>query len=330
MPLKLVPPRAGKSPNWTIRGYYLGVKVDRTTGTPNEALARKILGKLKADIERGAVATTGAPTFSSAAIDYLDAGGDDRFLRPLTEHFLDTPLGQIDQRAVDAAAQRLYPRATPATRNRQVYTPVSAILRRAGVVLNLKRPKGAQGQTREFFFSVEGATRLIDAATAHDAEFGIFLAFQIYTGARLSEALSLQVTDVDLSRATAFLRMTKNGKPRTCHLPPALIAALAEHPRGLDRAGKVFRFGKNGRLYLWLDAAAEAAGVAIPPRVAFHACRHTYGAWMRREAGLDTSGLVATGAWKDRGAAARYEHVVATEEAKKADLLPNVWKGRGK
>jgi hypothetical protein len=43
---------------------------------------------------------------------------------------------------------------------------------------------------------------------------------------------------------------------------------------------------------------------------------------MRRYAGLDTKGLVATGAWKDRKSADRYEHVVVSEEARRAELLP--------
>ena len=67
-----------------------------------------------------------------------------------------------------------------------------------------------------------------------------------------------------------------------------------------------------------------AACVTIPDRVAFHIFRHTYGSWMRRYGGLDTSGLVATGAWKSREAARIYEHVETSEEARKADLLPRV------
>ncbi|WP_436798696.1 hypothetical protein [Mesorhizobium escarrei] len=43
---------------------------------------------------------------------------------------------------------------------------------------------------------------------------------------------------------------------------------------------------------------------------------------MRGYAGLDTRGLVGTGRWKDEKSAARYEHVVVSEEARKADLLP--------
>jgi integrase len=70
------------------------------------------------------------------------------------------------------------------------------------------------------------------------------------------------------------------------------------------------------------DLGGAPAGVKIPPRVAFHIFRHTYGAWMRRHGKLDTSGLVGTGAWKSRQAAAVYEHVETSEEARKADLLP--------
>lgn len=54
--------------------------------------------------------------------------------------------------------------------------------------------------------------------------------------------------------------------------------------------------------------------------------RHTWWAWLRRYAGLDTTGLVATGAWRSRQAAAVYEHAVQSEEARKADALPIVWR----
>jgi hypothetical protein len=43
---------------------------------------------------------------------------------------------------------------------------------------------------------------------------------------------------------------------------------------------------------------------------------------MRRYAGLDTTCLVSTGAWKSRQAAAIYEHADVSEEGRKADLLP--------
>ena len=43
---------------------------------------------------------------------------------------------------------------------------------------------------------------------------------------------------------------------------------------------------------------------------------------MRRFAGADIDTLVGTGAWKSRQAASRYMHMVVSEEAKRAELLP--------
>jgi integrase len=326
MPIKLIAPRADMSKNWRIRGKYLRERVDQTTGTPDKKLAAKILSRVREEIERGAFSRPGAPTFADAALKYIEAGGEERFVLRLAEHFAETPLTRIDQAAVDAAALALYPRATPATRNRQVYSPVSAILKAAGVADGLKRPKGARGARRLFWLTPEQASALLTAAEARDAEFGLFLAFLLYTGCRLTEALSLQIAGVNLSEGWARVLETKNGEPRLVHLPPVIVAALATHPRGMNRVGKLFRFGKNGRLYIWLAEAARAAGVEIPQGVAFHAFRHTWGAWLRRYAGLDTTGLVATGAWRSRQAAAVYEHAEQSAEARKADLLPNVWR----
>ena len=160
MPLKLILPRAGMSKNWRIRGTYLRERVDQTTVTPDKKLATKILAKVRDDIERGAFSRPGAPTFADAALKYIEAGGEERFVLRLADHFGETPLARIDQAAVDAAALALYPRATPATRNRQVYSPVSAILKAAGAADGLKRPKGARGTRRLFWLTPEQASAL--------------------------------------------------------------------------------------------------------------------------------------------------------------------------
>ena len=68
--------------------------------------------------------------------------------------------------------------------------------------------------------------------------------------------------------------------------------------------------------------AAIKAGIDLPERSAFHIFRHTYATWMRLYGGLDEKGLMATGAWKDRKSVDRYTHVVVSEEAQRAALLP--------
>jgi integrase len=322
MPLILKEPRAGASPFWRVRGSYLGIYVDRSTKATDRATARKVLKKIEDDIERGLFQKPVGPTFADAAFRYVRDGHEDRFIEKLRQHFGDMPLSAIDRKAIEDAAFALYPNAKPATRNRQVFTPMSAILRHADVDIRLKRPEGANGVQREFYLQPEQAEAIIIAATESRPEFGVFLTFLLYTGLRLSEALIVKCDDLEMKHATAFAGKTKNGEPRRVHLPPPLVAALANHPDGLERRGRLFRYAKCGRIYTWLDEAAEAAGVHIPDGVAFHAFRHTWGHWMRKYAGLDTTGLVATGAWKSHDAARRYEHAVASEEAQRADLLP--------
>jgi hypothetical protein len=53
MPLSLRPPRKGKSPNYAVRGAYLGIYVGRTAGTPELRVAKHVLKDIKEAIERG-------------------------------------------------------------------------------------------------------------------------------------------------------------------------------------------------------------------------------------------------------------------------------------
>lgn len=332
MPYKLIPPRPGRSPCWSVRGTHCGVYLDKSTGLADEAKARQILRLWRDDAERGRLSRAGEPLFLDAVVAYLEAGGDGRFLgrfEPATgawsgiaEKLGGTLLSGIDQRTIDRVAIELLPRATPATRNRQVYTPISAVLKHAGIDFRMRRPKGWRGIRRTDFMTPPQAFRLLKAATAVDAEFGVFLTTLLYTGLRLSELCGLRCDKVELAEALAYAPRTKNDDPRTLYLPPVVVAALANHPRGLDRgSAAVFRFRKNGRLYTLMTAAKKRAGPDLAA-VTFHTFRHTWATWMRRYGGLDTTGLVATDAWRDRTSAARYEHVVASEEARKAVLLP--------
>jgi integrase len=324
--LKLIPPSPGRTPYWRVRGTYLGRYVDRSAKCRERKVARQVAEQFERDIERGQFAEPGEPTFELAATNYMNAGGDPRPIKRLLLHFGKKPLKEMSQDVIDQAAYTMFPTQTGATRNREVYTPVSAILKHAGVKVSLRRPKGSRGRMLMGWLSPEEADRLLTAADAEDPEFGLMCHFLLYTGLRLSEATRHFLTDgLELKRCFAFIPRTKNGNPRPVHLPMHLVVALANHPRGLDRPGeKVFRFAKSGPLYQRLKRAAEAAKVTLPERQAFHLFRHTYGTWMRRYGGLDARGLVGTGAWDCEQSANRYAHTVASEDAQRSDLLPVV------
>lgn len=332
--LKLKPPR--KSPNYSIRGTYLGVYVDETTGTPVEAKAKLFLNDKKREIERGrrtpeTVAAPTETTFDEAALAYIENGGDGQYLGRydsekgewtggVIPHLIGKPLSDVTQQVIDSTAVTMYPQGSAATRNRQVHTPISAVLKAAGRDFKIKRPKGWRGTPRVDWLQMDPAFAMLDAAQGIDREFAVFLTFLLYTGCRLNEGLALTCDKMILSEAFAYVGKTKNGDPRAVHLPPFLVAELASHPRGLERGEqRVFRFRKCGRLYTLLKNVRIAAKVQ---KATFHLFCHTWATWMRRYAGLDTRGLVGTGRWRDQKSAARYEHVVASEESKRADLLP--------
>lgn len=364
MPLKLKPPRAGKTPNYAVRGTYLGIHVDRTAGTPDKAVAQQILNDIKRAIERGdyqkpePIEAPREPTFTDAALAYLKASGApnyiERIIKSTSEHSLrDRTLASIDQIAIDNAARAVYPDAPATTLNRQFYTPVSAILKHAGIERKIKRPKGWRGSKATSWLDAEPAFAVIREAFEIEPEFGLFCLTLLYTGMRLSDPLRARVRDLRLGMALLYIPDTKNREPRPVHLPPILVEAFKTQPprvarptkasglrlvdgqAGRSRASagvawldrpadeKLFRFCKGGRLYKMLDLAMTRAGVSFPRRQgAFHLFCHTYGTWMTHYGELDTYGLTRTGRWKDPDSADRYRHAIASPEARRADLLP--------
>jgi hypothetical protein len=83
MPIKLIPPRQGKTPYWYGRGSHLGRFIDRSTRASERKLALRVVRKWQGEIERGEFAEPREPTFASAAVSYMKTGGERRLLSPL-------------------------------------------------------------------------------------------------------------------------------------------------------------------------------------------------------------------------------------------------------
>src|SRR6185437_7312748 len=134
MPYRLIPPKAGRWAHYRCRGTEHGIYINKSLKVGDRKIAQRILNEWKAEAQRQAIAgPRKRTTFAEAAIAYMEAGGEKRFLAPLLKHFGNGYLADIGQSEIDAAAAILYPKATSATRNREVYSPVSAILKHAGI-----------------------------------------------------------------------------------------------------------------------------------------------------------------------------------------------------
>lgn len=322
MPLKLV--RRHGSRCWYLRGTVRGQSVDESTGVAQKAAAEEIRARREAAlVERSIRGSRGVSTFLEAAVSYLERGGEARYLKPLLAHFGSARLADIDQGAVEAAARKLYPGLRPASINRLVFTPVSAVMahgarRKLCDKPSFERPEQPRGRVR--WIALPEAERLIAASAEHLRPIVIFLFF---TGARIGEALALDWREVDLSRAHAVFEETKNGDRRGIPLHPRVVAALANLKH---REGAVFRRPDGqpyaekpdggGQIKGAFRGACRRAGIEdFRP----HDCRHTWATW-HYAANRDIAALMRLGGWKSVAMVLRYAHVNVE------DLAPGVLK----
>jgi integrase len=353
MPLTLVPPKAGRTPNYHIRGSYLGIAVNRSAKTAVKDIAKRIKKRIEEEIEQGVykpstVETGGPVTFLAAAVAYMKAGGERDFLSPIIEHtgpfsIRDKPIERITQTDIDNLAGELYPSASAPTRNRQVYTPIAAVLHRAGDQRKFKRPKGWRESRAISKLEPDQAFALLEAADEIDREFGLLCYVLLYTGRRISETLKAKLGDLNLDRSVLYLRDTKNREAVEVHLPPIVVQKFCAMPARPHREGsggrsqadagvaflkrapdqRIFRFYYSSYLRGLLADAMDKAGLRFPRRQrGFHLFCHTYGTWMHRYGNLDTYALSRTKRWKDPRSADVYVHTEVGSEARMADILP--------
>jgi integrase len=324
MSIKLV--RRGKSPNWYIRGTVRGIAVDASTGTDRREVAEAIRAKREVELLDSSVfGRQATATFLEAAVSYMKAGGEARYMERIDEHFGTTPLNAVDQAAIDRAAAKLYPNAAPSTRNRQLYTPVSAVLKHAarrGLCAERRVERPAQPKGRDRYLKPGEAEVLISACAAHLRPLVIFM---LYEGARVGEALYLDWREVDLGRAHVIFRDTKNGDHRGVPLHPRVVAELANLPH---REGPVFRrpdglayahrSGGGGQIKTGFAAACRRAGITdFRP----HDLRHTWATW-HYAANRDLGGLMRLAGWRSERMALRYAHVNVDDLARSIEALP--------
>lgn len=325
MPLSLT--RRGTKGAWQIVGTVAGQRIRQSARTADRRLAEEARAELEANLYRGAVFGARAiVTWDHAANSYVDAAPRSasehaRLLR-LHDHLTGKRLSDITQATIDRVIQaRCRPDAKPATKLREVITPIRAVLAHAARrqwcdLPAFEAPKGASGVKRTRWLTPAEVERLAAAAAKHLAPLILFL---IGTGARLSEALALDWADVDLAHGRTLLRDTKQGRDRVAELPPRTVAALGNLPH---REGRVFRppakrrkqataYADTGGLYggqiatAWRGACKRAGVKDATP----HTLRHTWASWhyaMHR----DLMRLKSDGDWSTVSQTERYTKLV--------------------
>lgn len=311
----------------TIVGTVNGQRIRQSAKSSRPDLAREEAALIEAKLLRADWhgERRSARSFAQAALSYLEAAPrsepEKARITRLLKALGDVKLGDIDQDTVIRLKRTmLRPGAAPATLLREVITPLRTILmhaarRRWCDVPFFEIPKSAPGRT--VYLLPDEAERLIEAAASHLQPLLVFL---LGTGARLSEALELDWRDVDLTGARVIFWKTKNGKRRMAHLPPRVVAALANLAH---REGPVFlwQVGKRQQAYgdrrrmgggqikrAWQGALRRAGLSEIRP----HDLRHTWASWYLA---IHTGGdallrLKEAGGWSSVTLVERYAHLM--------------------
>jgi len=327
MSLKLL--RRPGRPHWYIHGTVRGVSVRESTRVTDRQTAEAIRARREWELtQRSVFGAEATAVFVEAAVSYLEAGGEGRFLSLIIAKIGSTPLAKIDQAFIDKVARELYPDAGPATLNRQAYTPILAVMNHAAKRKMCGRPsveRRKQPKGRVRWLTFDEAERLIDACSPHLRPLVTFL---FGTGARASEALYLDWRDVDLARAHVTFVKTKNGEQRGVPLHGRVVEALRVLPH---RHGAVFRTHKGrpyarrphegGQAMSAFKTACRRAGIEdFHP----HDCRHTWATW-HYTTNRDLIALMQLGGWKSEHMVLRYAHVNVSHLKTSLDASLAAW-----
>ncbi len=295
---------------WYLRGAVREQRVYETTGTTDEKAAEAIRIKREAELlEQSVFGRKAVATFEQAALSYIETGKFDRYIGEYDPEtgkwsgvigfFWGRKLHTIRQADLDRAAQKLMPDAKGQSRNRNVYTPFIAVWNHAArqemcEMRRWIRPKVLDAQKRRYA-TLDEIETLEAAAPPHLRPLVVFLT---YTGARLTEALELDWSDIDLQHRWCVFRKTKRkGESRGVALHPRAVDALEsitiplKHKRAggtFERKGPVFRTNK-GQPYVdkgrvsggqiktaWATMCRNAKVTDLTP----HSLRHTFATWL--------------------------------------------------
>lgn len=291
---------------WQAVGTVGGKRVRKSLKTRDEATAAELCAAYEAKLwKRHSYGEEAVRTFEDAAVSYLEhggpegTGGEGRFLAPLIRHFKGRTLGTIKPAELRAAANTLYPGATPATRNRQGIAPARAVIMHG-------HDLGWCGAIKVKQFEVPKSRKhkpvdrawldafLAEADRSKLPHLSALVLFMHYTATRVSEAIRLEGQWIDLNKRLVVLEETKEDEFETAALTAELvgrISALGPRP-----GVRIFGYTDPKAVNRVMKRVAIRAG--IEPRTTHSAGRHSFGTNVMALPGAKVKDAMEAGRWK--------------------------------
>ncbi len=296
------------------------------TGSDSKAVCQADCDRLNRECEAAIAAGPLEPMFAEAVATYLGTGGDKRFLgetddgpsNKLLDQLGHVRVNEITDTVMVHAAAAIYPTATPATVNRQLYTPVIAVLRMAAKGRpwkpDLTRPKGhsdikpAEAPPDAWFKPLLPQCR---------PQLAAVLLFCTTSGRRAGEAIKCLPEHYSPERGTVLVGKDKRGNPILVQVAKQVQEAFALYNWQAGPGLFGYYTLKNRRnLFRDLELACERAGVRYytPHKVGRHAFAKRF-----LEEGYSIAHLMGAGGWDDPKMPTKlYGHYAYSEVAEDA------------
>lgn len=317
--------------------------VERSVGAVTRREGAKLVeGWFKRDLEKANAEPQTVPTFADVVVAYQRTQGASPYFTPLLLKIGLTPITDIDQALITKVADEIYPNRTPATRNRQVFTPIKAALRMQGelgfaIAARLKRPKGHDSIPELDVPEPDWYRKVIPVANPW---LRAFLIVGRLHGRRPGELLNRTRQHFDANARTLNVYDTKGKQHIVLNLAePAWAAIMAlpdlsqakaigretpDSPRLTDTK-RLALFGTNQKTTMrkWLIKACKDAGV--PYHMAKEAGRHAFATYAITTEGKSTAWVQSAGHWKTGKAMAKYIHLEQQNVSAEAKATGEGW-----
>jgi integrase len=178
----------------------------------------------------------------------------------------------------------------------------------------VERAPEAPGIVR--FLADDELERLLASAKASSwPRLYLLILMAITTGARRGELLGLTWGDVDLERAVAHIRRTKNGQARALPLVPAVLEELRRFAGAVPQACVFPSRGELDKPRAFESAWRAALDRARVRRFRFHDLRHTCASYLAQN-GASLLEISDTLGHRQLAMTKRYSHLTVDSKAK--------------
>ena len=286
-----------------LHGTINGVRYRQSLGTRDKEVAARKAAEIEARVRRIEVyGPDNEYTFADAALKYLEANGESRYLPPLIKALGAQRLGDIKPGHVRDLALKLKPAAKAATRNRHVIVPVRSVINFAadrGMCQAIKVRSFDEAAVKKVAIDRQWLDKFREHATHH--RLATLALFNFVTAARIGEAVQLTPEHFDLDAKTAWLSgdNRKTGESRTYYLTDELVRELRLIVPRKVRDGRTLMFGyssANACIWAWKDTCRRA-GIEYVTR--HEAGRHSAATEMIVRNKVDAVTAAALGGWGD-------------------------------